>query len=179
MSIKNLINQNDMKTNKHILGINHLSSGTMAISNREALKDKIHEIHNYLRNNGAGYGMNALKIFNLFYGLKKIEEQGLLEKIGITDERFKFSKLKEIALEEGDIIKSINYILLNINTNASAFNLKKIIQYNVPSSLKNSFYIELVKRIDTISDIEKSFNVQLSGKIYEYLLEEIEVQSVN
>jgi hypothetical protein len=42
------------------------------ISNKEALKDKIYEIHNYLRNNGAGYGMNALKIFNIIYGLKKI-----------------------------------------------------------------------------------------------------------
>ena len=36
------------------------------VSNKEALKDKIHEIHNYLRNNGAGYGMNALKVFNFF-----------------------------------------------------------------------------------------------------------------
>ena len=44
-----------------------------SISNKEALKDKIHEIHNYLRNNGAGYGMNALKVFNIIYGLKKIE----------------------------------------------------------------------------------------------------------
>ena len=38
------------------------------ISNKEALKEKIHEIHNFLRNNGAGYGMNALKVFNIFYG---------------------------------------------------------------------------------------------------------------
>ena len=44
------------------------------ITNKEALKDKIHEIHNYLRNNAAGYGMVALKVFNLLYGLKKIEE---------------------------------------------------------------------------------------------------------
>ena len=45
---------------------------TNSVSNKEALKDKIHEIHNYLRNNGAGYGMNALKVFNIIYGLKKI-----------------------------------------------------------------------------------------------------------
>jgi hypothetical protein len=31
------------------------------VSNKEALKDKIHEIHNYLRNNGAGYyNMNII-----------------------------------------------------------------------------------------------------------------------
>ena len=35
------------------------------ITNKDALKDKIHEIHNFLRNNGAGYGMNALKVFNI------------------------------------------------------------------------------------------------------------------
>ena len=54
------------------------------ISNKEALRDKIHEIHNYLRNNGAGYGMNALKVFNLLYGLKKIEENNLLGINGIN-----------------------------------------------------------------------------------------------
>ena len=51
---------------------------------KEALKDKIHEIHNYLRNNGAGYGMNALKVFNILYGLKKLEEKkkAVVEKKG-------------------------------------------------------------------------------------------------
>lgn len=42
------------------------------VSNREALKSAIHEIHNYLRNNGAGHGMSNLKIFNVLYGLKKM-----------------------------------------------------------------------------------------------------------
>ena len=51
------------------------------ISNKESLKVKIHEIHNYLRNNGAGYGMNALKVFNILYGLKKIEENNLFDKV--------------------------------------------------------------------------------------------------
>ena len=36
-----------------------------SVSNKEALKNKIHEIHNYLRNNGAGYGMTSLKIFTI------------------------------------------------------------------------------------------------------------------
>jgi len=58
------------------------------ITNREALKEKIHEIHNFLRNNGAGYGMNALKVFNIFYGLKKIEENNLFDKVGDLDEEF-------------------------------------------------------------------------------------------
>jgi hypothetical protein len=39
---------------------------------REDLKDYIHSIHNFLRNNGAGYGNVGMKIFNIFYGLKLI-----------------------------------------------------------------------------------------------------------
>jgi hypothetical protein len=56
------------------------------ISNKEALKNFIHDIHNYLRNNGAGYGMNALKTFSILYGLKKIEEKGLLDKVNLSVE---------------------------------------------------------------------------------------------
>jgi hypothetical protein len=53
--------------------LNLIMEESISISNKDALKDKIHEIHNYLRNNGAGYGMNALKVFNNIYGLKKLE----------------------------------------------------------------------------------------------------------
>ena len=53
------------------------------ITNKEALKDKIHVIHNYLRNNGAGYGMNGLKVFNILYGLKKIEENNLFDRVNL------------------------------------------------------------------------------------------------
>ena len=66
------------------------------ISNKEALKDKIHEIHNFLRNNGAGYGMNALKVFNIIFGLKKIEENNLFDKVGLNPV-CKFSNLLEMA----------------------------------------------------------------------------------
>ena len=69
------------------------------VSNKEALKDKIHEIHNYLRNNGAGYGMNALKVFNLLYGLKKIEEKKLLDKVNLKRPDCEFSYLLKIANE--------------------------------------------------------------------------------
>ena len=50
-----------------------------SISSKESMKDAIHEIHNFLRNNGAGYGMNALKLFTLFYGLAKIEKMVILK----------------------------------------------------------------------------------------------------
>ena len=67
-------NENENKTLKNM----DLMSN---VSNKEALKNKIHDIHNYLRNNGAGYGMNALKVFTLLYGLKKIEERKVFDKV--------------------------------------------------------------------------------------------------
>ena len=78
---KKLINSN-LNDKKYDVD-NKMSEVNNNVSNKEALKDKIHEIHNYLRNNGAGYGMNALKVFNLLYGLKKIEEKNLLDKVNL------------------------------------------------------------------------------------------------
>ena len=45
----------DKEINKDYLNI--------TLSSNDTLRDKIHEIHNFLRNNGAGYGMSALKVF--------------------------------------------------------------------------------------------------------------------
>ena len=36
----------------------------MSINTKEQLKSHIHKIHNLIRNSGAGYGLDALKIFN-------------------------------------------------------------------------------------------------------------------
>ena len=45
----------------------------MSIHTKEALRDYFHSIHDFIRNSGAGYGMTALKIFNIFYALKILE----------------------------------------------------------------------------------------------------------
>jgi hypothetical protein len=68
-----------------------LDYATSNITNNDDLREKIHEIHNYMRNNGIGYGLTSLKVFNLFYGLMKIEEYNLNEKIGLNDDICKFS----------------------------------------------------------------------------------------
>ena len=44
---------------------------------REQLKDYIHSIHDLIRNSGSGYGMTALKIFNIFYSLKLLENKSI------------------------------------------------------------------------------------------------------
>jgi len=139
------------------------------ISNKEALKDKIHEIHNYLRNNGAGYGMNALKVFNLLYGLKKIEENNLLDKVNLKRPDCEFSYLLKLANENkdeqlSDLIR--DKILDSINESP----VRNLLLYEIPLAMKGNSFSYLVKEIDKITIIEKTCNVLLSGKIYEYFI---------
>ena len=139
------------------------------VSNKEALKDKIHEIHNYLRNNGAGYGMNALKVFNLLYGLKKIEEKKLLDKVKLKRPDCEFSYLLKLANENkdeelSDLIR--DKVLDSINESP----IKNLLLYEIPTSMKGQTFSYLIKEIEKITIIEKTCNVLLSGKIYEYFI---------
>jgi len=139
------------------------------VSNKEALKDKIHEIHNYLRNNGAGYGMNALKVFNLLYGLKKIEEKKLLDKVNLKRPECEFSYLLKIANENkdeelSDLIR--DKVLDSINESS----IRNLLLYEIPTSMKGQTFSYLIKEIEKITIIEKTCNVLLSGKIYEYFI---------
>ena len=139
------------------------------ITNKEALKDKIHEIHNFLRNNGAGYGMNALKVFNIIYGLKKIEENNLLDKVNLLKPDCKFSHLLELANnDQGEVLADL--ILRNILDSINASDLKYILFYEIPRNIRGSVFVYLIKEIDKISIIEQTCNVLLSGKIYEYFI---------
>jgi type I restriction-modification system DNA methylase subunit len=139
------------------------------VSNKEALKDKIHEIHNYLRNNGAGYGMNALKVFNLLYGLKKIEEKNLLDKVNLKRPDCEFSHLLKLANENKD--KELGpFIRGNVLDSINKSPIKKFLFYEIPKSMIGSTFSYLIKEIDKIAIIEKTCNVLLSGKIYEYFI---------
>jgi type I restriction enzyme S subunit len=144
-----------------------------SISNKEALKDKIHDIHNFLRNNGAGYGMNALKVFNILFGLKKIEEKGLVEKVGLND-KCKFSYLLEKAknidkarLADEELAQLIfRDVLDSINSSK----IKDLLFYEIPKNMKGSVLSHLIIEINDITKIENDCNVLLSGKIYEYFI---------
>jgi type I restriction enzyme S subunit len=144
-----------------------------SISNKEALKDKIHDIHNFLRNNGAGYGMNALKVFNILFGLKKIEEKGLVEKVGLND-KCKFSYLLEKAknidkarLADEELSQLIfRDVLDSINSSK----IKDLLFYEIPKNMKGSVLSHLIIEINDITKIENDCNVLLSGKIYEYFI---------
>lgn len=137
------------------------------ITNRYALKDKIHELHNYMRNNGVGYGMNALKVFNIFYALKKIEDNGLCEKFKL-DNKFKFSELLKLANNKSEILAKL--IIGDLLDYLAQEEFRDFLFYEIPRKIKSSVLAEIIKSIENISIIEKSCNVLLSGKIYEYFI---------
>lgn len=169
----------------------------MEISNRDALRDKIHEIHNYLRNNGVGYGMTALKVFNIFYGLKKFEmcneeytkklqpgEPDLYAKYKLND-NCRFSRMMEMIKYMNDYKFNdprypkppeyydsafIKYILDDVLDGINASMLNKYLMYEIPNDLRANIYKHIITEINNIFDIEKQCNVLLSGKIYEYFI---------
>lgn len=144
-------------------------TNNFSVSNREQLQETIHEIHNYLRNNGAGYGMNALKVFNLIYGLKKITDANLLEISGLS-EACNYNKLLDLAAVDGDENILTDYILNNILNEIHKSKLKDFLFYEIPKEIKSEIFKNLINKIEKISQIEKSQNMQLSGKIYEYFI---------
>tara|TARA_Y100000389_G_scaffold141467_1_gene139352 strand:+ start:389 stop:3241 length:2853 start_codon:yes stop_codon:yes gene_type:complete len=142
---------------------------TNSVSNKEALKDKIHEIHNFLRNNGAGYGMNALKVFNIIYGLKKLQENGLFHKVNLKKPDCEFSYLLKLAnLNKDEELADLIFgpVLQSICDSE----LKELLFYEIPQNIRGSVFVYLIREIDKISIIEKTCNVLLSGKIYEYFI---------
>ena len=149
--------------------MNEMIEQTNSISNKEALKDKIHEIHNYLRNNGAGYGMNALKVFNIIHGLKKIEENGLLDKVSLKKPDCSFSYLLNLANENKDE-QLADLIFGNVLQSICDSELKELLFYEIPQNIRGSVFVYLIKEIDKITIIEKKCNVLLAGKIYEYFI---------
>jgi type I restriction-modification system DNA methylase subunit len=114
--------------------------------------------------------MNALKVFNIIYGLKKIEELDLYEKLGIENDKCRFSYLLELANENKDelLTSTIKNDVLDYFHDKDT--LRKFLFYEIPINIKCKAFCHLVKQINSISDIEKSCNVQLSGKIYEYFI---------
>jgi len=134
------------------------------ITNRESLKEKIHEIHNYMRNNGIGYGMNALKVFNFLYGLMKIEDYNK----ELFEEKHRFSYLLKLANEDSKITNEvIDDIIEFIYYNEK---LNSLLYYEISKDLKYDVYNNLIKYIYSIKDAEQTANELLSGKVYEYFI---------
>ncbi|ADO67549.1 putative type I restriction modification enzyme, M and S domains [Cafeteria roenbergensis virus] len=140
----------------------------MSISSKEAMKDTIHEIHNFLRNNGAGYGMNALKLFTLFYGLAKIEVNGHFEKTGLSDV-CKFSNIRKEFKKNKEI--GMDYLHENIFSEIYENNkVNKMLVCEIPESATPYLIKELVFKVNNLIKKEQDMDFQLAGKIYEYFV---------
>lgn len=147
----------------------------MSISTKEQLRDYIHSIHDYLRNNGVGYGMTALKIFNVFYGLKLIEP--IIDKTGLSN-ACKFSMLLKNAQKKQVPISS--YITGTVLDELWKENdkIKFFLFHEIPKDLTDVVWtkvIELVSKIPTAGDkngsiVDDNYDVDLAGKVYEYFV---------
>lgn len=139
-----------------------------SISSKEAMKDTIHDIHNFLRNKGAGYGMNALKLFTLFYGLAKIEQNGHFEKTGLED-CCRFSKiLKQFKTNKETGYGEIkNKVLKDIYSKKK---IKDMIFTLIPEGVTPYIIKDLIFKVKSLIEKEKEMGFQLAGKIYEYFI---------
>ena len=144
-------------------------AGDFNITNGDSLKEHIHSIHNYLRNHGGGYGLGALKIFNIFYGIKKLGEHGLNEMIGLSKEYW-FSNLLKISEEMTD--EDFHHHIVDglLNELYDKPLLKGFLFYEIPKNIKSDVFRYLIKEINYITRIEDESNVLLSGKVYEYFV---------
>lgn len=147
---------------------------THTISNRDSMRDKVHQIHNFLRNKGAGYGLAALKVFNLFWGLKKIEDMNLIEKLNLTDIP-KFSELYQLAISTGperdrNHEKLQSAVIGTILDKLSQRDTRYLLFYEIPRNIIPETYAKIVELIHELGKMEVSSDMQLSGKIYEYFI---------
>lgn len=163
----------------------------MSINTKEQLRTHIHKIHNLIRNSGAGYGLDALKIFNFFYGLKVLEP--FWDEYELESARF--SKLVEMAKKANTPEKELRIhdelfgnnlseknekykqgILYELNDNNE---LRKIIVSKINDALKTNFYKQIIleiNKIPTVNNKQKTdvigdkFDVDIKGKTYEYFI---------
>jgi hypothetical protein len=147
------------------------------LTEKAKVQDFFHSIHNYMRNNGIGYSMTALKIFSLFFGLMSIEEKPNCLKLLNFDDKYSFSNIiKRCKAYKADPSK--------------ADSIKQFIDVNLLDYLakfhRNIFFVELTKEVGEqvlcdfiltkIFPLQKyikettNSNIQLSGKIYEYFI---------
>jgi len=135
----------------------------------EELKEKIHEIHNFLRNSGAGYGMNAMKIFMVFYGLKRIEELGTNAKENLN---IKFSDILRKCNESTTPSEISKYIYEDLLDSISKCAIRNILFHEIPRGIQSNGYVfsKIIKYVEEVFEIERVNNIQLAGKIYEYFI---------
>lgn len=149
---------------------------------KEDLSERIHELHDFMRNKGIGYGMAALNTFNLFYGLKLLEP--LIENGKIKHQDAKkclYSKIVDMARSEGKSYVDDDQLLTYIVGNNGVLDLlweipelKETIFHEITKEVKAEVYRNLIKQIDDIiKQVDKNetkYDVHLAGNVYEYFI---------
>jgi len=145
---------------------------------KEDLRDYIHDIHNFIRNNGAGYGQTGVRIFSVFYGLKLIKP--FLKTSNLTPNQEKYLDWDELVKKSKGSEEIIEYIdkkvleeLFELKNNEKDKNrdLGHFLFYQIPRDLKDNVWKELIKRIEKIPvGYQKDRKVNLSGKVWEYFV---------
>lgn len=137
------------------------------ITDKDELRDHIHKIHDFLRNRGVGIGMTALKIFNLFYALKIIDNKRntFNPPLSSTCSWKNLRKMKGFKLIE-KIVARGDSVLDELHDNPST---RDTIFYDIPRDVKTHTYDKLMDLIDQIP-VAKTYDVDLAGKIYEYFI---------
>ncbi len=160
------------------------SKNTVFFTTNDDLKSYIHDIHNFLRNNGVGYGMNALNIFNVFYGLKLIQPK--LDILGLSDEEkqvLDFEVLIKKATDGTHIGNYIDNVVLELlyemkrddcfhpEKNNKNKDLAEFLFHQIPRDVRNKVWTELILKINKIPvGYNETQKVNLSGKVYEYFI---------
>ena len=153
-------------------------------STNEDLKNYIHNIHNFLRNNGFGYGQNALKIFSVFYGLRLIEDKLKDTKFGFSKEEINtlsFSKIyKKSKKDVDDTFEVVSnavetlYDLFHEYKNGNKTWRTKIgffIFSQIPRDLRDEVWYKFLTLMSKIPvGYNKNRKVNLSGKVWEYFI---------
>jgi type I restriction-modification system DNA methylase subunit len=115
---------------------------------REQLRDHVHSIHNFIRNAGAGYGMTALKMFNIFYSLKLLD--GKIGEIGLPNE-YNWSSINKI--KDDTLFKTLIIQLINKLRNIC------LGEDTVANPLKD----DVVNIYDVFDDMPKTTNKQIEN----------------
>jgi restriction endonuclease S subunit len=157
------------------------------VHNDDDLKNLFHGIHDYIRNHEAYYGMNALKIFNVIYTLKLLEnkvasKEPLVYNTGEIDDNNKpiydqhifsdnclFSSLVD-KVKSGQKGKGKEKVVGLIYRNildelCSKPALRDTLFYEIPREIKTETFAYIIEELDRIS-----YDCDIGGKNYEYFV---------
>ncbi len=99
----------------------------------------------------------TIKLFSIIYGLKKLEDINLTEKVGVPDE-LKFSNLLKYGIEINDKSLFVKKFLKNLmNSLATNSVIRNILFYEIQQSVDSNTLIRLFDEISTFNTNDETF----------------------